>query len=109
MANGAIHLRRILSSNQKHDYITIVIVIFLSLFINHLSFEFNLCVQVLLAGFEGSLVVIIFNLKSKVQKCCFAEFVQIDLNSYVWTFRKDTASFEHWLEAAPSFSCKMVK
>ena len=46
--------------------IIVVIVIFLSLFINHLSLELNLCVQVLLAGFEGSLVVIIHHLKSKV-------------------------------------------
>ena len=50
----------------EYSIIIVVIVIFLSLFINHLSLELNLCVQVLLAGFEGSLVVIIHHLKSKV-------------------------------------------
>ena len=33
---------------------------------NSSALELNLCVQVLLAGFEGSLVVIIHHLKSKV-------------------------------------------
>ena len=35
-------------------------------------------------------------------------------DSYVWTFRKDTGTLEHWLGAVPSacllsFACKMVK
>ena len=65
LANGAIHLRRVAISNF---IIIIVIVIFLSLFINHpISFELNLCVQAMLAGFEGSLLVIVIaHLKSKV-------------------------------------------
>ena len=30
-------------------------------------------------------------------------------DSYVWTFRKDTGTLEHWLAAVSSFACKMVK
>ena len=79
---------------------------------HHLSFQWiesNLFVQVMLAGFERSLLVTIFYL------CVFFLQKLSNLTSYVWTFRKNTISLKHASYGAVpsacflSIACKMVK